>query len=117
MFYFLDKIDNYIRDNGIPFRNVEINSDYLPLYFNYAILCKIRSLGPSVFDLMWPSKYVLTYDDDNNLYLEAIGSDCRTRLLMDIKMHLMLIIELKYLIINYIKRHVLLNIIKKYRMK
>ena len=80
MFYFLDKIDNYIRDNGIPFRNVEINSDYLPLYFNYAILCKIRSLGPSVFDLMWPSKYVLTYDDDNNLYLEAIGSDCRTRL-------------------------------------
>lgn len=80
MFYFLDKIDNYIRDNGIPFRNIEIDSDYLPLYFNYAILCKIRKLGLYSFDLMWPSKYILTYDDDNNLYLEAIGSDCRTRL-------------------------------------
>ena len=74
MFYFLDKIDNYIRDNGIPFRNVEINSDYLPLYFNYAILCKIRSLGSSVFDLMWPSKYVLTYDDDNNLWMVNNGT-------------------------------------------
>lgn len=82
MFYFLNRIDDYIRTNGIPFRNIEIKSSYLPEYFNYAILCKLRDSGSFVFDMFAPDKYVLDYDSNNNLYLEAIGRDRRTRLLI-----------------------------------
>lgn len=82
MFYFLNKIDDYIRTNGIPFRNIEIDSSYLPAYFNYAILSKIRNSGTLTFDMFAPSKYTLAYDDNNCLYLEAIGFDGRTRILV-----------------------------------
>lgn len=82
MFYFLNRIDDYIRVNGIPFRNIEIDSSYLPIYFNYAILNKIRNSGTETFDMFIPSKYVLAYDEDNCLYLEAIGRDGRTRIVV-----------------------------------
>lgn len=82
MFYFLNRIDDYIRINGIPFRNFVINSNYLPKYFNYAILNKIRNSGTSTFDMFIPSYYTLAYDEDNCLYLEAIGCDGRTRVVV-----------------------------------
>lgn len=82
MFYFLNRIDDYIRTNGIPFRNIEFDSSYLPIYFNYAILNKIRNSGTMTFDMFVPSKYTLAYDEDNCLYLEAIGKDRRTRVVV-----------------------------------
>lgn len=82
MFYFLNRIDDYIRTNGIPFRNIEFDSSYLPTYFNYAILNKIRNSGTITFDMFIPLKYTLAYDEDNCLYLEAIGRDRRTRVVV-----------------------------------
>lgn len=82
MFYFLNRIDDYIRNNGIPFKSIEISSDYLPKYFNHAILCALRDSGSFTFDMFAPEKYVLDYDSDNNLYLEAVGSDGRTKILI-----------------------------------
>lgn len=79
---FLNKIDDYIRKNGIPFREIEISDSFLPEEFNYAILYKLRDVNCDIFDKMWPNKYVLSYDKDNYLRLIATGEDERTRIII-----------------------------------
>lgn len=79
---FLKQIDDYIRKEGIPFKSIEINYDYLPKYFDYAITCKLREICPDRFEMVGCEKYSLRYDGEGKLYLEAIANDKRTRLLI-----------------------------------
>lgn len=78
----LKGLDEYIRNNGIPFRNFEINYSFFPTFFNHAIILKLREIMSERFEICGPTNYVLCYDDKNRLFLEVIGSDNRTRLLI-----------------------------------
>ena len=49
---FIKEIDKYIKENGIPFRNIEINYSYFPTYFNHAITLKLREVTTDIFYIM-----------------------------------------------------------------
>lgn len=79
---FIKEIDKYIKENGIPFRNIEINYNYFPTYFNHAITLKLREVTTDSFEISGPSNYILHYDNKDRLFLEVVGSDSRTKLLI-----------------------------------
>lgn len=42
MYSFIQEINNYICENGIPFKSISISSSYFPKYFNAAMLRELR---------------------------------------------------------------------------
>lgn len=70
---FVERIDEHIRKEGIPFNQIVIPESYLPTYINYAILQifnKYVDKGDKY--LLWPKEYTLEYDSGNRLCLKGV---------------------------------------------
>lgn len=70
---FIERIDEHIRKEGIPFNQMVIPESYLPTYINYAILQifnKYVDKGDKY--LLWPKEYTLEYDSGNRLCLKGV---------------------------------------------
>ena len=64
MYSFIEEINNYICDNGIPFKNISISSSYFPKYFNAAMLRELRfAVGKSFVDKEIDN-YELVYENN-----------------------------------------------------
>lgn len=75
MYYsFLDEIDKYIKEKGIPFKNIIVNYSYFPDVINQVILDQLRK-STSFFEL-GVEEYILEYDKIGNLYLHAKDKKC-----------------------------------------
>lgn len=79
---FLNRVDKYIKENGIPFKTFEISYTYLPKYIDYAITCMMRETQPIRYEIAGCEKYIIGYDDNDNIYLKGIGSDGRTTIVV-----------------------------------
>lgn len=81
MYSFLEEINNYVLENGIPFKNISISSSYFPKYFNQAVL---RELRKSV-DRKWYDNEIESYElvfEDNILQLVVRSKNKHTVLVI-----------------------------------
>lgn len=78
---FMERIDEHIREEGIPFKQITIPSSYLPTYINYAIMQKMNE-DIEAKEMFWPNEYTLEYDSKNRILLKAVSHTARTSLLI-----------------------------------
>lgn len=77
----LNMVDNYIKENNIPFKDITISYSYLPSYLNQAILNKIREIKGNNYDF-GSTEYTFSYDENDNLYLIVHDSENMVNLII-----------------------------------
>lgn len=68
MYSILNEIDKYVKENGIPFKDIIISPEYLPKHINQVILDKIREIRGTRYDFA-TSDYRISYDKFGHLYV------------------------------------------------
>lgn len=81
MYSFIEEINSYICDNGIPFKNVIVSSTYFPKYFNAAMLRELRIATGKSFVDKEIQNYELVYEN-NILQLVARSRNNHTVLVI-----------------------------------
>lgn len=74
MYSMLQKIDEYIKENGIPFKEITFSYTYLDPYLDQVITSRIRKITGNDFNMGCLS-YTLKYDNSGNLCLIANSND------------------------------------------
>ena len=64
MYSFIEEINNYICENGIPFKSISISSSYFPKYFNIAVLKELRKTTGKSFKDNMIEEYELVYENN-----------------------------------------------------
>ena len=73
MYSILEEIQKHIKENNIPFKNIRINYSYFSKYINYVILEKLRKLNDTSRFELGPEDYIISFDNNGNIYLLAEG--------------------------------------------
>ena len=81
MYSFIGEINNYICENGIPFKNISISSSYFPKFFNAAMLRELRFATGKSFVDKEIDIYELVYEN-NILQLVAKSKNNHTVLVI-----------------------------------
>lgn len=81
MYSMLQKIDEYIKENGIPFKEITFSYSYLDPYLDQAIISRIRNITEEYFnrDCLY---YTLKYDNNGNLCLIASSNKDKSTLVI-----------------------------------
>lgn len=61
MYALLNTVDEHIKENGIPFKNIEISSKYFPASFNQAIINYLKKNNPSYKDENPIPNYIINH--------------------------------------------------------
>ena len=61
MYSMLEKIDSYIKENGLPFREITFGYSYFDQYLDLAITNMVRKISGKHFN-MGSLEYSLVYD-------------------------------------------------------
>ncbi|MBQ2873061.1 MAG: hypothetical protein IJE89_03570 [Bacilli bacterium] len=81
MYSFLEEINNYVLDNGIPFKNISISSSYFPDFFNRAMLRELRNAAGGKWVDYEIENYELVFEE-NRLQLVARSKNKHTVLVI-----------------------------------
>lgn len=81
MYSFLEEINNYVLENGIPFKNISIASSYFPNYFNQAVLRELRKAVGGRWVDYEIENYELVFED-NRLQLVVRSKNNHTVLVI-----------------------------------
>ena len=79
MYSILKEVDKYIKENGIPFKDVIVSYDYFPKHINQAILNAIRETQNERYDFGVP-EYRISYDELGNIYMMVHDSTKRSNI-------------------------------------
>jgi len=83
MYSILKRVDQYIRDFGIPFSSVRVSSQYFPEYFNRIVLKKLNSKLPYGSNNSYIKDYIFTICGNGKLKLLAISNNDKTTVVIN----------------------------------
>lgn len=78
---FLKKIDRYIKENGIPFKDFYFKASGFPQYFKKAVMAELNFIN-SIYNNVVDDTYTFSYDNNGNLVFICTSNNEKTKLVI-----------------------------------